>query len=214
VIDALQIEAAREQASEVQAEIHAALVAELGEDWDRVPYVLVTGHRRENFGEGFAQICEALVELADAFAGYRFVYPVHLNPNVQGPVRAALGGRENIRLIPPKDYRSFVALMRGCKLVLTDSGGVQEEAPSLGKPVLVMRDTTERPEGVDGGTVRLVGASARHIVDSVTQLLTDEAAYRSMAEAQNPYGDGKAAGRIVARIQQWFDEEPRSSSAS
>ena len=214
VIDALQMEVARQEEPEIRAQVHAELAAELGEDWAKVPFVLVTGHRRENFGEGFAQICAALAELADAFPEHRFIYPVHLNPQVQEPVRATLGGRTNIKLVSPKDYRAFVALMKACKLVLTDSGGVQEEAPGLGKPVLVMRDTTERPEGVEAGTVRLVGANARRIVESVTELLTDEAAYQSMAEAVNPYGDGKAAGRIVARIQQWFEEEHRSGSGA
>ena len=141
---------------------------------------------------------------ATRYTDHLFVYPVHLNPNVQTVVRRQLGERENIRLIEPQPYAEFVALMAGCRLVLTDSGGVQEEAPSLGKPVLVMRDTTERPEGVTAGTVKLVGADAAAIVGETTRLLDDPAAYRAMAEAVNPYGDGHAAPRIVEAIEQYF----------
>lgn len=204
VIDALQWEVARQSEPAVQAAIHKSLAPELGEDWHRTPYVLITGHRRENFGEGFQQICKALKNLAETFGDHRFVYPVHLNPNVQKPVRELLGALPNVQLIPPKDYREFVALMHHCRLVLTDSGGVQEEAPSLGKPVLVMRDTTERPEGVEAGTVKLVGTNARTIVDEVSVLLRDPAAYKKMSEAVNPYGDGQAAPRIVERIRRHF----------
>jgi UDP-N-acetylglucosamine 2-epimerase (non-hydrolysing) len=136
---------------------------------------------------------------------------VHLNPNVQLPVRSRLGNLNNVVLLEPLDYRLFVALMRACVLVLTDSGGVQEEAPSLGKPVLVMRETTERPEGIDAGTVKLVGANARRIVEGVSELLASERAYRAMSQAANPYGDGKAAGRIVQRIREYFlANEPRA----
>lgn len=209
VIDALHLEVERQQAAAIRTRVGQELASEIGADWDRVPCVLITGHRRENFGEGFAQICDALDQLAVRFPDHRFIYPVHLNPRVRGPVHHRLGARENIKLIPPKDYRSFVALMKACRIVLTDSGGVQEEAPSLGKPVLVMRDTTERPEGVEAGTVRLVGADARAIVEAVSELLTDEEAYRRMAEAKNPYGDGKAAGRIVDRIRRYFGAEVR-----
>lgn len=197
VIDALQIEVAKQEQPDVAASIVAALRGELGHDWCTVPFILVTGHRRENFGGGFENICAALAVLAKRYPGHRFIYPVHLNPKVSGPVHDALGGIENIRLIPPKDYRLFVALMKHCTLVLTDSGGVQEEAPGLGKPVLVMRDTTERPEGVKAGTVKLVGAMRESIVAEVSHLLDDDAAYRRMSEAINPYGDGQAAGRIV-----------------
>ncbi len=129
----------------------------IGADWAQVPMVLITGHRRENFGEGIEQICKAIATLAERFADHRFVYPVHLNPNVLVHVNRLLGGLPNVKLIPPQGYRNFVALMAHCRLVLTDSGGVQEEAPSLGKPVLVMRDTTERPEGVAAGTALLTG---------------------------------------------------------
>jgi UDP-N-acetylglucosamine 2-epimerase (non-hydrolysing) len=159
--------------------------------------VLVTGHRRENFGTGFEQICEAIATLARRFGDTKFVYPVHLNPNVKDVVHARLGNLPNVRLLPPQPYSEFVALLAASRVVLTDSGGVQEEAPSLGKPVLVMRDTTERPEGVTAGTVRLVGPFADKIVAGVAELLSDEAAYRAMAEASNPYGDGQSAGRIV-----------------
>lgn len=204
VIDALHWEVQRQKQSEIRSRVHESLARELGGDWDRVPYVLITGHRRENFGAGFEQICRALTILAERFADHRFIYPVHLNPNVQRPVRAMLGALGNVKLIPPKDYREFVGLMSCCRLVLTDSGGVQEEAPSLGKPVLVMRETTERPEGVEAGTVKLVGTHAPTIVEHVSRLLGDERAYRTMAEAKNPYGDGKAAGRIVERIRAHF----------
>jgi UDP-N-acetylglucosamine 2-epimerase (non-hydrolysing) len=161
--------------------------------------LLVTGHRRENFGDGFENICRALAELADN-AGLEIIYPVHLNPNVQGPVHETLGDHDNIQLIEPLDYLPFVYLMEKANIILTDSGGIQEEAPSLGKPVLVMRDTTERPEAVDEGTVKLVGTDKDKIVSEVTQLLNSEQAYQAMARAHNPYGDGKTAGRIVSVI--------------
>jgi UDP-N-acetylglucosamine 2-epimerase (non-hydrolysing) len=166
--------------------------------------VLITGHRRENFGEGIEQICQAIATLAARFPDHRFVYPVHLNPNVLEHVNRLLGELSNVRLIAPQGYRTFVALMARCRLVLTDSGGVQEEAPALGKPVLVMRDTTERPEGVAAGTALLTGPSAPAIVEHATRLLTDDAAYRAMAIARNPYGDGYAAARIIERIRRHF----------
>jgi UDP-N-acetylglucosamine 2-epimerase (non-hydrolysing) len=163
-------------------------------------YILVTGHRRENFGEGFLHICNALKEIVCAHPDIDIVYPVHLNPNVQKPVYELLADIGNIYLIPPLDYLPFVYLMQHCYLILTDSGGVQEEAPSLGKPVLVMRDTTERPEAVEAGTVRLVGTDSAAIVCEVNRLLTDDGAYREMAQAQNPYGDGKAGTRIREQV--------------
>jgi UDP-N-acetylglucosamine 2-epimerase (non-hydrolysing) len=159
--------------------------------------VLITGHRRESFGQGFLNICEAVRTLAERFPDVAFVYPVHLNPNVQGPVYSLLGERENVLLIPPLDYAPFVRLMDRSDIVLTDSGGIQEEAPSLGKPVLVMRETTERPEAVHAGTVKLVGTDIQAIVGGVSTLLTDRAAYEAMARAVNPYGDGLASGRIL-----------------
>src|SRR6185295_8134194 len=171
VIDALQAEVARQQEPAVRAAIAAQLVAELGAFPLPRPSVLITGHRRENFGRGFEQICSALAQLARRFGDHDFIYPVHLNPNVQAPVQALLGQIANIRLIAPQPYSEFVALMQHCRLVLTDSGGIQEEAPSLGKPVLVMRNTTERPEGVHAGTVQLVGAESGPIVDGVSRLL-------------------------------------------
>ncbi len=161
--------------------------------------ILVTGHRRENFGEGFEQICHALVEIAAGFPDCDILYPVHLNPHVQEPVKRLLGsGRyQNIHLIEPVDYLPFVYLMNRAYLIITDSGGVQEEAPSLGKPVLVMRNTTERPEAVTAGTVRLVGTDRARIVAEASLLLTDLNTYRQMSQAHNPYGDGSAAVRIV-----------------
>ena len=161
--------------------------------------ILVTGHRRENFGAGFENICEALSELAGR-GDVEIVYPVHLNPNVARPVREALGGKPNVHLMEPLDYTPFVYLMDRCYLVLTDSGGIQEEAPSLGKPVLVMRDVTERPEAVDAGTVKLVGTDALAIVAESARLLDDEGAYETMSRAHNPYGDGKASMRIVEEL--------------
>ncbi len=200
VIDALFMEVERQRRPEVRDAISGRLDALLGSDRRDRPYVLVTGHRRENFGGGFDEICDALALLADRFADHDFIYPVHLNPNVQKPVYQRLAGRPNIRLVAPQAYAEFVALMHASRLILTDSGGVQEEAPSLGKPVLVMRDTTERPEAVAAGTVELVGARADRIVERVTALLGDADLYKRMSEAINPYGDGHAAGRIVAAV--------------
>jgi UDP-N-acetylglucosamine 2-epimerase (non-hydrolysing) len=204
VIDALFMELKRQECSCVRAELHGRLCGQVGLDFGERPLVLITGHRRENFGGGFEQICDALAALAGRFADHLFVYPVHLNPNVRGVVQRRLSGMPNIRLIEPQPYSEFVALLSACRLVLTDSGGVQEEAPSLGKPVLVMRDTTERPEGVSAGTAKLVGANAVAIVREASHLLEDESAYRTMAEARNPYGDGRAAERIVAAIERFF----------
>ena len=158
--------------------------------------ILITGHRRENFGKGFENICEAISVLANKFFNYEFVYPVHLNPNVREPVYKILANHKNIHLIPPLDYLPFVALMNHAKLILTDSGGVQEEAPSLGKPVLVLRNNTERPEAVDAGTVKLVGTDKKTIIDETERLILDKKEYLRMANAVNPYGDGIAAKRI------------------
>ena len=164
--------------------------------------VLVTGHRRENFGGGFERICEALKILALANPDVDLVYPVHLNPAVREPVGRLLSGLANVRLIEPVGYLEFVYLMMRAHVILTDSGGVQEEAPSLGKPVLVMRETTERPEAVEAGTVRLVGTDVGLIVSATQRLLNDAAAWREMSQAHNPYGDGQASRRICARIVQ------------
>jgi UDP-N-acetylglucosamine 2-epimerase (non-hydrolysing) len=168
--------------------------------------VLITAHRRENFGPAFLAVCEAIADLAGRFPDVQFVYPVHRNPNVTTPARAVLGNASdprlkagNMTLIEPLAYPEFVTAMAASTLILTDSGGVQEEAPSLGKPVLVLRDTTERPEAVAAGTVRLVGTDRAAIVNEVTTLLTDPAARDRMARAHNPYGDGRAAGRTVER---------------
>lgn len=166
--------------------------------------VLITGHRRENFGDGFVRICSAIKALAERFPDADFVYPVHLNPNVREPVGRILDSLPNVYLIEPLDYLPFVYLMTRSSVILTDSGGIQEEAPSLGKPVLVMRDTTERPEAVAAGTVRLVGTDASRIEDEVVKLLTDQEAYNSMSFAHNPYGDGKACLRIVEAIRTQF----------
>lgn len=162
--------------------------------------ILVTGHRRENFGEGFEQICSALKSIVEAHDDVEILYPVHLNPNVQGPVNRILDGVQGVHLIEPQDYLPFVYLMDRSFLIITDSGGVQEEAPSLGKPVLVMRNTTERPEAVDAGTVKLVGTDSARIIDEATKLLSDSKNYEAMSQAHNPYGDGDAAKRIVERL--------------
>jgi UDP-N-acetylglucosamine 2-epimerase (non-hydrolysing) len=164
--------------------------------------VLVTGHRRENFGQGFIDLCSAIRDVAIGHPDWDLVYPVHLNPNVQKPVFDILGGHDNIHLIEPQDYEPFVWLMDQSDMILTDSGGIQEEAPSLGKPVLVMREVTERPEAVEAGTVRLVGTDREAIRSGVENLLTDEETYNRMARAHNPYGDGKAAARILAAIRE------------
>lgn len=165
--------------------------------------VLVTGHRRESFGGGFERICAALAQIADRHADVDIVYPMHLNPNVREPVTRLLSGRANVRLIEPLDYLPFVAMLDAATLILTDSGGVQEEAPSLGKPVLVMRDTTERPEAVAAGTVRLVGTDTQAIVREANRLLDDADAYAAMSGVHNPYGDGQAVPRIVERLVAW-----------
>jgi len=165
--------------------------------------VLVTGHRRESFGDGFERICQALADTAQAFPDVDIVYPVHLNPNVREPVNRLLAGIDNIHLIEPLDYLPFVYLMNRAHIILTDSGGIQEEAPSLGKPVLVMRDTTERPEAVQAGTVKLVGTEVAAITRHLHELLTNPTTYQSMSFAHNPYGDGKACQRIVQVLAQF-----------
>ena len=166
--------------------------------------VLITGHRRENFGDGFINMCTAIKDLTQKYPDVDFVYPMHLNPNVRKPIHEVFGedlsNLGNMFFIEPLEYLSFVYLMEKSDIVLTDSGGIQEEAPGLGKPVLVMRDTTERPEALDAGTVKLVGTDYDKIVDSVSELLDDKKAYEKMSKAVNPYGDGKACGRIVGRL--------------
>lgn len=175
--------------------------------------ILVTGHRRENFGGGFERICQALVSIALAFPDVDIVYPVHLNPHVQAPVHALLSSTPNIHLIAPVDYLPFVYLMKASYLILTDSGGIQEEAPSLGKPVLVMRDKTERPEAVDAGTVQLVGTEVHVILDAVTCLLENAEHYRRMSQAQNPYGDGDASRRIAEALVTRFSDVTQGDEA-
>ncbi|UDL03321.1 UDP-N-acetylglucosamine 2-epimerase (non-hydrolyzing) [Marinobacter sp. CA1] len=199
VIDALLNVADRiQRAPELQAELAG-----------RFPFlaadrrlILVTGHRRESFGGGFERICDALARIASNHPECDVVYPVHLNPQVQEPVRRRLGQTPNVHLIAPQDYLPFVYLMQRSHLILTDSGGIQEEAPSLGKPVLVLRDTTERPEAVDAGTVKLVGTNVEAITGTVEALLNDTQAYDAMARAHNPYGDGQACERIIASLAQ------------
>lgn len=204
VIDALQLVVHKlETESGIENET-ITRVKHAGYDISRISterkLILITGHRRENFGDGFVHLCEAIKELSFKFPQCDFLYPVHLNPNVQVPVNKILGNRKitpNIFLIEPLDYLPFIYLMNKSYLVLTDSGGIQEEAPGLGKPVLVMRDTTERPEAVDAGTVKLVGTDKTKIIEEVSLLLTDRILYDSMSKAINPYGDGLACKRIV-----------------
>ena len=166
--------------------------------------ILVTGHRRENFGQGMIEICNALKEIG-LRSDIQIIYAVHLNPHVKGPVDSILSNIPNIYLIPPQDYMSFVYLLTRCYIVLTDSGGIQEEAPSLGKPVLVMRETTERPEAVEAGAARLVGTKSMNIVAAVENLLNNMDVYEEMANANNPYGDGSAAKKITKRILKYFE---------
>ena len=198
VIDALIETVARLKRS---PERRAELEQNFGFLDSNLPLVLVTGHRRENFGAGFENICQALIDVVTQNE-VQIVYPVHPNPNVLAPVERLLGGHPRIHLIEPLDYAPFVFLMERSYIIITDSGGVQEEAPSLGKPVLVMRDTTERPEAVDAGTVILVGTSRERIVSEANRLLNDSAHYARMAQAMNPYGDGNAAKRIRAVIEE------------
>jgi len=211
VIDALLTEVRNQELPEVSIAIDLELKDLLGENWRERPMVLITGHRRENFGDGIEQICFAITHLANRFSDHQFVYPVHLNPNVRTHVNRLLGKLPNVSLISPQGYRIFVALMRQSRLILTDSGGVQEEAPSLGKPVLVMRDTTERPEGVEAGTALLTGPNADNIVAHAARLLADPISYERMATAKNPYGDGKASMRIRNAIDEFFKENASRS---
>lgn len=189
---------------EQDQDLNATLAAHFSELDPAKKLILVTGHRRESFGGGFERICEALVEIAQKHPDTQVLYPVHLNPNVREPVNRILKGVDNVHLIEPQDYLPFVYLMNQAHIILTDSGGIQEEAPSLGKPVLVMRDTTERPEAVEAGTVKLVGTNKQAIIDAVENLLTNQADYESMSRAHNPYGDGQACDRIIDSIKQHF----------
>lgn len=197
VIDALLWTLNRSKDSAADYQATPRLDDLLAFDWRQNPFLLMTGHRRENFGDGFIRICEAVKSLALRYPAMQIVYPVHLNPNVQQPVMRLLGGLPNVHLIPPLDYEPFALLLKHCYLVLTDSGGIQEEAPSLGKPVLVMRDATERPEAVLAGTVELVGTDTDRIVSTVSELVDNPERYQKMSQAHNPYGDGLAASRIA-----------------
>jgi UDP-N-acetylglucosamine 2-epimerase (non-hydrolysing) len=201
VIDALHYEIARQEEPAARASIDATLDGLLGTGWRNQQIVLITGHRRESFGARFQQICDAIGSLAESYPSTYFVYPVHLNPNVREPVFSRLGELPNVHLLEPLPYDAFVALLQACKLVLTDSGGVQEEAPGLGKPVLVMREATERPEGVALGCVRLVGTTASTIGREVRRLLDSSESYAAMSIAGNPYGDGKAGRRIAKALE-------------
>ena len=197
VIDALLMVAEHFESPETQAEWDGYFFYKWGISFDSHRIVLVTGHRRESFGKGFQNICAALKEIALRHKDIKLIYPVHLNPRVQRPVREVLSDVGNIHLIDPLDYEPFVYLMSRSYIILTDSGGIQEEAPSLGKPVLVMRDVTERPEAVEAGTAKLVGTDVKKIVRETQRLLTDQEYYLEMSRAHNPYGDGKASDRIV-----------------
>lgn len=199
-------------------ENNASLRLELQQQFSELDFnkrrVLITGHRRENFGEGFESICQAIKELAEKYPDFEFVYPVHLNPNVKEPVNRLLSGLDNVKLLEPQDYLPFVYLMSTSHIILTDSGGIQEEAPSLGIPVLVMRETTERQEAVEAGTVKLVGTHGPTIVAEVSNLIENEAIYLKMSQAHNPYGDGKASERIAETIVEFFSETLADTEAS
>jgi len=209
VIDALHIVVDKIKADKAFDASLAEELKSMGYDISRLAdgrkLVLITGHRRENFGEGFINMCKAIKQLTVFYPEVDFVYPMHLNPNVRKPIHEVFGedltNLGNMFFIEPLEYLSFVYLMEKSHLVLTDSGGIQEEAPGLGKPVLVMRDTTERPEAVTAGTVKLVGTDYDKIVGETQKLLEDAAHYEKMSKAVNPYGDGKACGRIVKRLQ-------------
>lgn len=171
-------------------------------DCNRDPFILITGHRRENFGDGFKNICQAILNLSESYNNMHFVYPAHFNPNVQKPVYKILGNKKNIHIINPLDYEVFIYLLNKCYLVLTDSGGIQEEAPSLGKPVVVMRSNTERPEALESGTVVLAGTDKDNIYQSVSNILSNKKIYKKMSMAHNPYGDGNACEKIVDHLKQ------------
>lgn len=193
-----------EEKTTVKASISRELEKACGNhllDFEKMKYILVTGHRRENFGEGINNICKVLIRIAERFPDFHIIYPVHLNPNIWGPVHQLLKPYPTIILTSPLDYLPFIYLMKNAYLVLTDSGGIQEEAPSFGKPVLVTRNTTERPEAIEAGTAALVGTDPETIFSKISSLLLDHQAYLRMSQAVNPYGDGKAAARIVEIIE-------------
>ena len=205
VIDALHMVLKKiEKDENLRENILESLKAVLNFNFDETPFILITGHRRENFGEGFIDICESIKDLSIKFKEHQFVYPVHLNPNVQAPVFKILGNLNNVHLINPLSYEPFIYLLNKCFLVLTDSGGIQEEAPSLGKPVLVMRNRTERPEAVQSGNVILVGTDKEKITRNVEILINDKKSYERMSSALNPYGDGNASKRILKIIKESY----------
>jgi UDP-N-acetylglucosamine 2-epimerase (non-hydrolysing) len=205
VIDALLwVQAQIQTSPQRRQQLEAILAKQINFDLESTKFILVTGHRRENFGRGFENICQALKQIAERQPEVHIIYPVHLNPNVREPVQRILMDLENVHLIEPLDYEPFIYLMSRAYLVLTDSGGIQEEAPSLGKPVLVMRETTERPEAVEAGTVKLVGTASETIITEVLRLFEDSGAYTRMARAHNPYGDGQACARIVKTLKEFM----------
>lgn len=210
VIDALETIVTKVRKTPPQ--LHADIPAHLFDG--KAPLILITGHRRENFGSGFESLCHAIAELADRYAHVNFLYPVHLNPNVLEPVHRILSGRTNVHLTQPFDYPSFVWAMDRSYLILSDSGGIQEEAPHLGKPVLVMRETTERPEAIEAGTSLLVGTDRERIVREVSRLLDNQQAYAAMSQAKNPFGDGKASERIVEACRRFLNAEVRGEIPS
>jgi UDP-N-acetylglucosamine 2-epimerase (non-hydrolysing) len=201
VIDALQIIVKKQNNKKIQKEIEQRFFSNYGISFDNKKLILVTGHRRESFGRDFENICKGLKKIALSNQDIQIIYPVHLNPNVQNPVRNILSGMSNVHLIAPLDYFTFVWLMNRAYLILTDSGGIQEEAPSLGKPVLVMRKKTERTEGIEAGTAKLVGTESEKIYSETMKLLKGKKLYQKMSKAVNPYGDGKAAERIIKALQ-------------
>ena len=207
IVDALHAEAARQDRPDVAASLAERVAGRLGETWRDRPSVLVTVHRRESIGPGLLGIIEALASLSERFSDHLFCLPVHLNPSVRAAVLGRLGGLANVRLLEPLAYDELVYLLRHCRLVLTDSGGIQEEAPVFGKPVVVMRATTERPEGVEAGVAVLAGVERERIVTAAAQLLGDERAYGRLAQAVSPYGDGRAAGRIAQAIARYLAPE-------
>ena len=194
-----------EKSKEKKDKITSILNKHIKFKWLDKKYILITGHRRENFGQGFLNICKSIKSLATKHPDIYFVYPVHLNPNVKKPVNEILTNKKNVILIPPLEYEPFLYLLKNCYLVLTDSGGIQEEAPSLGKPVLVMRDETERPEAISAGTVKLVGSDEKTIVQTVNELIESTEKYNEMATASNPFGDGTASLKITAIIKEYFN---------
>lgn len=201
VIDSMQLVLKRiNEDSKRLNKITSSLKSSINFNWEKEKFVLITGHRRENFGQGFKNICESIKKFCQKYEDVHFIYPVHLNPNVRKPVNSILSEIKNISLVEPLDYENFVYLMSFAYLVLTDSGGIQEEAPSLGIPVLVMRDETERPEALEAGTVMLTGTSKDSIFTNLEKLFNDKKQYKKMSKSTNPYGDGKASKRIVKII--------------